>query len=94
MNLHNQIKGPNQLNSNKLAMDLELDKLKLAALLSLDESRISEEEKCKKLQELYATFDYPHDMSECSIYSVTSKSSPLEAMRSLIIYLKQKHQIN
>ena len=72
--------------------DTNLNKLKLAALLSLKESTISNKEKCDRLQELYADFNYPDDMSECSIYS-TSQISPLEGMNNLIAKLKDKYSV-
>ena len=41
------------------------------------------------MQELYAEFDYPEDMQECSIYH-NSKISPIEAMHLLIASLKKQ----
>jgi hypothetical protein len=80
-----------QLNPNKFVADVEINKLRLAALLSLNEENITDEEKCDKLQMLYAAFDYPDDMSACSIYSVNSKISPIKAMNNLIVSLEQKY---
>lgn len=70
----------------------EMKKLKLAALIHLDNSNLSDEEKCKKLQMVYAPFGYPDDMQECSIYS-DSKVGPLQAMKILIKNLKQELKI-
>jgi hypothetical protein len=67
----------------------ELDKLKLAAMVSIDSSIFSEEKKCEMLQEVYAMFDYPEDMLDCSIYSQSSVP-PLQAMNILVKKLKQK----
>lgn len=78
-----------QLNLKYLDKEVEIKKIKLAALLSLEESSLSEEDKCYKLQELYAEFNFPNDMSECSIYSTNSKISPLSAMHNLIVSLKK-----
>lgn len=75
-----------------LVKEVEMDKLKLAALLSLKESTLSEKEKCDKLQEIYSIFNYPDDMAECSIYS-NSSTSPLQAMHNLIIALRKKYAI-
>ena len=79
-----------QLKSENIIKESEISKLKLAALLSLEESALSDEGKCNKLQELYSDFDYPNDMSGCSIYSTDSTISPLECMHNLIITLKKK----
>lgn len=78
-----------QLNLKYLDKEVEIKKIKLAALLSLEESSLSEEDKCYKLQKLYAEFNFPNDMSECSIYSTNSKISPLSAMHNLIVSLKK-----
>jgi hypothetical protein len=67
----------------------ETQKLKLAALCYLVNSKYSEEEQCNILQELYAEFDYPEDMRECSIYH-NSKISPIKAMHLLIASLKKQ----
>jgi hypothetical protein len=82
-----------QFDSKNLIIEVEMDKLRLAALSSLKESTLSEEEKCDKLQELYAIFNYPDDMSMCSIYSANTQYSPLEAMHELILFLKHKYQV-
>ena len=49
-----------------------LEKWRLVILSALNESVLTEEEKIDKLQELYAEFDYPEDMSSCSIYFTPS----------------------
>lgn len=66
-----------------------IEKWRLAALTALSESVLSEEEKLDKLQELYAEFDYPEDMTSCSIYSQDSVG-PLAAMSEVILALKKK----
>ena len=65
-----------------------LEKWRLATLLSLSKSSLSEEEKIDKLQEIYSEFDYPEDMSSCSIYSQDSVD-PLIAMSDVILSLKK-----
>jgi hypothetical protein len=82
-----------QIDPKNIVKETEIEKLKLSALISLDELKLSEEKKCDKLQELYIVFDYPEDMSECSIYS-NNKNSPLGAMRNLIMSLKKKYKVN
>lgn len=67
----------------------EIQKLKLAALSYLANSGYPKEEQCNMLQELYAEFDYPEDMQECSIYH-NSKIPPIEAMKLLITSLKKQ----
>jgi len=66
-----------------------VEKWRLALLISLSESVLSEEEKVDRLQELYAEFGYPEDMSACSIYSQNS-IAPLIAMSRVISSLKAK----
>ncbi len=68
---------------------LDLDKLKMSVLSALSNSGLEEEEKCERLQQIYAEFDYSEDMQECSIYH-NSKISPIEAMHLLIASLKKK----
>jgi hypothetical protein len=75
---------------NSLIKENEIDKLKLAALLNIEKSPISNQEKCDKLQNLYADFDYPEDMADCSIYSTSPNISPLKAMNKLIFSLRGK----
>ncbi len=65
-----------------------LEKWRLATLLALSKSSLSEEEKIDKLQEIYSEFDYPEDMSSCSIYSQDSVD-PLIAMSDVILSLKK-----
>lgn len=65
-----------------------LDKWRLAILIGLNNSELSEDEKINRLQELYAEFDYPEDMNSCSIYSQDAVD-PLSAMREVIGSLKQ-----
>lgn len=66
-----------------------IERWKLAMLITLNESGLSEEEKIDRLQELYAEYDYPEDMSSCSIYSQDSVP-PLKAMSDVILSLKGK----
>jgi hypothetical protein len=61
---------------------------------SIEESNMSEEEKSDKLQELYADFDYPDDMSDCSIYSMRVADPVLKCMHNLIMSLKKKYNVN
>ena len=68
---------------------VDLDKLKMAVLSALSNSELDNEEKCERLQQIYAEFDYPEDMQECSIYH-NSKISPIEAMHLLIASLKKQ----
>jgi len=56
---------------------------KFAFLKELSDREISEEDKIKELQEVYARLDYPEDMSSCNIYSV-SEVDPLVAMDEII----------
>lgn len=66
-----------------------IERWRLATLIALSESALSEEEKLDKLQELYAEFDYPEDMASCSIYSQNA-IDPLAAMADVISALKLK----
>lgn len=66
-----------------------IEKWRLATLIALNVSTLSDEEKLNKLQELYAEFDYPEDMSSCSIYSQDSVD-PLTAMSDVISALTEK----
>lgn len=79
-----------QLDLMEISKENEIEKLKLAYLMNIYESKISEQEKYDELQKLYVIFNYPNDMSECSIYS-NSKNSPLDAMCDLILLLKNKY---
>lgn len=58
-------------------------------LLELRDSGLSEIVKIDKLQELYATFDYPLDMRPCSIYS-DDGMDPLAAMEDVIRRLERQ----
>lgn len=66
-----------------------IEKWRLSALIALRESSLSQEEKLENLQELYAEFDYPEDMTSCSIYSQDSVD-PLVAMSGVISALNKK----
>lgn len=83
-----------QLDLKTFVREVEIDKLKLAALLFIEKSVITDDDKCNKLQELYADFNYPEDMTECSIYSINTSISPLKAMHKLITTLKKKYKSN
>lgn len=65
------------------------EKWRLATLITLSDSVLSEEEKIDKLQELYAEFDYPEDMASCSIYSQDAVD-PLVALSEVISALRKK----
>jgi hypothetical protein len=67
-----------------------VEKWRLAELIALCESALSDEEKLNRLQDLYAKFDYPEDMSSCSIYSQDSVN-PKVAMLNVISSLKRKY---
>lgn len=67
----------------------EMDKWRLAFLLCIDSSNDSEENKIKRLQEVYADFDYPEDMASCSIYSQDGVG-PLVAMNRIVERLKER----
>ncbi|WP_108097482.1 DUF2247 family protein [Pseudomonas sp. GV071] len=64
-----------------------LDKWRLAFLLNVEMSGGSDEDKVSRLQEIYAGFDYPEDMTSCSIYS-KGNESPLVAMHNLVKALR------
>lgn len=66
---------------------IDMDRWRLAFLMCLDDNKSSEEEKICKLQEIYADFGYPEDMSSCSIYSCDGVA-PLVAMNSVVEKLK------
>lgn len=66
-----------------------IEKWRLAHLSDIQNSPLLDEDKLTKLQELYAEFDYPEDMSACSIYH-PGEISPLAAMHQLIEQLKLK----
>ena len=69
----------------------EIEKWRLAQLISINESELSEEEKLQRLQDVYAEFGYPEDMASCSIYS-QDNIDPLLAMVRVITALKEKFQ--
>ena len=66
-----------------------LNKWKLAKLLALSNSKLSNQEKIDKLQEVYAELDYPKEMVSCSIYSQDA-IDPLVAMDQVISLLKKE----
>ena len=85
-----EVKDLLQRMSRSVYSDTEvLDKWRLAILIALNNSELSEDEKVDRLQELYAEFDYPEDMNSCSIYSQDTVD-PLSAMREVIGSLKQQ----
>lgn len=67
----------------------EMDKWRLAFLLCIDGSNDSDENKIKRLQEIYADFDYPEDMASCSVYSQDSVG-PLVAMSQVLKGLRER----
>lgn len=66
-----------------------IEKWRLAHLSDIQDSPLPDEDKLAKLQELYAEFDYPEDMSACSIYH-PGEISPLTALHQLIEQLTLK----
>jgi hypothetical protein len=79
-----------QYSQDKIVVLSELEKLQLAMLLSIKESEMSDDEKCNALQSVYMEFNYPDNMSACSIYS-GSNMSPLNALDNVILSLKNKY---
>lgn len=69
--------------------DHALEVWRLAHLKEIEFSNLDDEEKVNKLQEVYANFDYPHDMRSCSIYSGTN-TPPLIEMKRVIEALEGK----
>lgn len=67
------------------------DKWRLARLVELNYRNISDSQKLDELQLIYADFDYPEDMENCSIYS-SGGEAPLVSMNKLINPLKRKYQ--
>lgn len=67
----------------------DLDKWRLAHLISIAESKEDEQTKLDRLQEAYANFDYPEDMASCSIYS-QDQIDPLVAMTQVVEKLRGK----
>jgi len=70
----------------------ELDKWRMAYLISVVESGNDLQSQLDKLQEVYANFNYPEDMAACSIYSQSS-TQPLIAMEQVVKELKHKFGI-
>lgn len=70
-----------------------LDKWRLAHLICISEMSGTEQEKIDQLQEIYAKFDYPEDMSSCSIYA-KDEIDPLAAMMQVTNNLRQKFGVN
>ena len=66
----------------------DVDRWRLAFLHCIEMSNGSEENKISRLQEIYADFDYPEDMTSCSIYSQDSVD-PLAAMNRVINKLRK-----
>ena len=71
--------------------EVEMDKWRLAHLLCLAESNLDEQTKIDRLQDIYAEFNYPQDMTSCSIYSEGS-DDPIETMMNIINQLSQRFQ--
>ncbi len=67
----------------------EMDKWRLAFLLCIDGSNDSDENKIKRLQKIYADFDYPEDMASCSVYSQDGVD-PLVAMSQVLKGLSER----
>jgi len=67
----------------------ELDKWRLAHLISIAESNEGEQSKLDRLQEVYVNFDYPEDMASCSVYS-QDEIDPLVAMMQVVEELRNK----
>ncbi len=65
-----------------------LDRWRFAKLIALDHAELSDEEKIEELQNIYVQFEYPDDMSDCSIYSQNGLD-PFLAMKNTISSLKQ-----
>jgi hypothetical protein len=70
----------------------DIDKWRLAFLLCVDASDDSDENKIKRLQEIYADFDYPEDMASCSVYS-QDRGDPLVAMKQVVNRLREKFSL-
>ncbi len=82
----------NKYPKDSILVQVELEKLQLATLLSIKESKMSDEDKCAALQSIYIEFNYPDNMSECSIYS-QSIISPLNALDKVISMLQTKYNL-
>lgn len=68
------------------------DKWRLARLVELNHKNITDSQKLDELQLIYADFDYPEDMENCSIYSSGSEA-PLVSMNKIINSLQRKYQV-
>lgn len=60
----------------------------LCHLLEIEQSEMKEDDKLATLQDVYVKFNYPENMSACSIYS-QDKTPPLMAMSCLISKLEK-----
>ncbi|XXE96684.1 DUF2247 family protein [Pseudomonas sp. D1-2] len=76
-----------QMQGRNVAFDME--KWRLAFLICVEESTESDDDKVRRLQEIYADFDYPEDMSLCSIYSL-GDTPPLAEMSQVVQKLKER----
>ncbi|WNW12259.1 DUF2247 family protein [Pseudomonas sp. DTU_2021_1001937_2_SI_NGA_ILE_001] len=70
---------------------IELDKWRLAFLIKIKESSDCEETKINNIQCVYADFNYPEDMSSCSIYA-HNNIDPLLELNQVIENLKSRIQ--
>ncbi len=73
-------------------MTTSKDKWRLARLIELDQRNIADSLKLDELQLIYADFDYPEDMENCSIYS-SGNEAPLVSMNKLISSLQRKYRV-
>lgn len=78
---------------SKESLNIIIDKWRLAKLMKIKDSTITEEEKLISLEKVYSEFDYPEDMFACSIYS-PANGDPLENMYEVIRLLKSRFDIN
>lgn len=74
---------------NAIDVATDIDKWRLAFLISIDLSSCNSGEKLQRLQEIYADFGYPEDMADCSIYA-ENEIGPLGAMREVVDALREK----
>jgi hypothetical protein len=77
---------------NKKSKEIAVEKWRFAHLYCLLRSGESEQQKIDKLQEIYAEFGYPEDMSSCSIYNKDS-IDPLIAAENVVKNLSQQLNI-
>ena len=68
------------------------DKWRLAFLSWIEASGDSDEDKINRLQEVYADFDYPEDMTSCSVYSQDG-IPPLLAMSQVVEVLRERFSL-